>query len=215
MKICKTVSFLLVVLILNSCSHTFTAKKAIENNCGEPSANYKSINFSDFKPSGYMKDFTKLFQIYLENSRAIDLDYESRCMVTDTVYTALNNNKNYDSLTWENKEESSRGKVIIFLTRNYATKICRDYYSYIYKKNKKFIYSGTACNGYNLREDNLSKVGNWIFYKYTDDQLSGVDIDKNWGYVDRLHPELIRKYNENWSICWGKKIKNKEPWRCR
>ena len=125
MKICKTVSFLLVVLILNSCSYTFTAKKAIENNCGEPSANYKSINFSDFKPSGYVKDFAKLFQIYLENSRAIDLDYESRCMVTDTVYTALNNNKNYDSLTWENKEESSRGKVIIFLTRNYATKICR------------------------------------------------------------------------------------------
>ena len=150
-----------------------------------------------------MKDFAKLFQIYLENSRAIDLAYESRCMVTDTVYTALNNNKNHDSLTWENKEESSRGKVIIFLTRNYATKICRDYYSYIYKKNKKFIYSGTF-NGYNMGEGKLSKVGNWIFYKYTDDQLSGVDVDKNWGYVDRLHPELIRKYNENWSICWGK-----------
>ena len=48
MKICKTISFLLVVLILNSCSHTFTAKMAIESNCGEPSANYKSMNFNYF-----------------------------------------------------------------------------------------------------------------------------------------------------------------------
>lgn len=173
--------------------------KALDKGCYVPSANRAFLEISQIKSTGTTRDVSGLFKYTNFMFKKSILNLEERCLHSNLIIQALTSGKNFKPYIWENESTGSKGKIVIFSTRSYMKKFCRDYYSYITANNKKHIWKGTACVG--SRDtlapypDLISRVGKWHFYNFYNNQAGSnpVKNENLYAFTNPERPEIRRQ----------------------
>ena len=195
----KFILSLLLFLSLNSCMDTVVSRKAIDMGCAVPSANLAFVEISQIQTTGTTRDIAGIakYAKYVFKKPIIDL--EDRCKHSKVVINALTNAEDFEPYQWKSSTKNTQGKIIIFSSRDYEKKACRDYYTYIDDGKKRYGYRGTACIGEKAvlspYPDLLSKVGYWHFYDYYPMQVGSNPIRLNYLSLqfNPYTPDLKRK----------------------
>jgi len=202
---------LLFFLILTpSCADWRVAMKAKKHGCNVPSTNYAFLEIAGIEPTGTTKDFTGYYKYFTYIFKKPFFDVEDRCRHSRIVVHALNENNDFKVFKWSNKNKKTSGKAVVTMTREYGRKICKDYYSFISKETKRYVYQGTACLGphSSLSQKAIAFNDHWIFYPYKTNQSGGRPILESWGTLNDIdHPD-IRKSKYKFHC-------TRTPWRCR
>ena len=204
----KIYLILIIFIFINQCADWRVATKAARQECHVPSVNHAFLSIAGIEPTGTTKDLNGLFKYFTYTFKQPFFDLEDRCRHANIVIAALNNNNDFIIHRWNNKVKNTGGKIIVTLTKEFGIKICRDYYTYIHKKKKRYVYQGTACTGKELAKKSLGSKDYWVFYPYKTNQSQGRPILESWGTLnDNDHPDIKRsKYHFH---C------RKTPWRFR
>ena len=210
----KALFIFILFPFIYSCADTRISWKAQELGCFVPSANIAFVEISKIQSTGTTRDIAGILKYTKYIFKNSILDLEDRCKHSKVVINSLEKASDFEPNEWNSENKNTSGKVIIFSTRDYAKKVCRDYYTYIDNGKKRYGYRGTACAGASdaLAQfpDLISKIGYWHFYDYYPNQLGSTPV-KPRGYIslqfNPLTPDIRRqlfKFN-----C------NREPWQCR
>ena len=209
----KFILSLLLFLSLNSCMDTRVSWKAIDMGCAVPSANLAFVEISQIQSTGTTRDFAGIakYAKYVFKKPIIDL--EDRCKHSKVVIDALKNAEDFEPYQWKSPNKNTQGKIVIFSSRDYAKKACRDYYTYIDDGKKRYGYRGTACVGekdvLSPYPDLLSKVGYWHFYDYYPMQVGSNPIRLDYLSLQfNPHTPDIRRQLFKFRC-------SKQPWNCR
>lgn len=199
--------FVILILSLNSCADLKQSREAYNKSCKAPSANYAFLEIRGIQPTGTTKDLRGYYKYFSYIFKEPILKVDDRCKHTNTLLKALYDNEDHKVYRWINSNNKTSGKIIITLSREYGTKICRDYYSYINVPDKRYVYQGTACIGNQLADPTITVIDYWNFYPYQSNQMSGRPILESWGTLNDV--EHIDKKRSNYKFhC------SKNPSRC-
>ena len=180
-------SIFVLAATLLGCADTRVSWQARDKGCVVPSANRAFLEIMQIQPTGTTRDVVGIFKYAGYVFKKSILDLNDRCTHSKLIVDKLNNGADHVPYRWSNKNNNTKGKIIIFSTREYAKKVCRDYYSYITSNDKKNVWKGTACIG--TRDslspvpDLLSRVGYWHFYNFYDNQAGSNPVKNDFMYA--------------------------------
>ena len=173
-KIILLIFFSFIYLILNGCSNTTVSWKARDLGCHVPSANMAFLEIMQLQQTGTKQDLGSLLKYVDYTFKKSILNLDDRCKHSQLIIKALYSGEDLKPYAWNSQYNNTDGKIIIFSSREYVKKICRDYYSYISSKQKKYVWKGTACMGSKdvlaPEPDLISKVDDWYFYHFYNSQ---------------------------------------------
>lgn len=214
----KSISFKNVILLgslifINACADTRVSWKAMDMGCVVPSANIAFVEISQIQSTGTTRDIAGIAKYVKYVFKKSILDVEDRCKHTKVIIDALKNADDYEPYKWKSPDKNTAGKIVIFSSRDYAKKVCRDYYTYISNGKKIYGYRGTACLGtkdvLSPYPDLLSRVGHWHFYEYYPTQVGSNPIKLDYLSLQFSPPTPdIRRQLFKFRC-------SKEPWKCR
>ena len=141
----KFIFIFILLLPFNTCVDTRVTWKAIDMGCVVPSANLAFVEISQIQSTGTTRDFAGIAKYAKYVFKKPIIDVEDRCKHTKVVIDALKNAKDFEPYQWKSPNKNTEGKIIIFSSRDYAKKACRDYYTYIDDGKKRYGYRGTAA----------------------------------------------------------------------
>ena len=195
----KFIVSIFLLLSLNSCADTRVSWKAMDMGCVVPSANLAFVEISKIQSTGTTRDFAGIAKYAKYVFKKPILDLEDRCKHAKVVLDALKSAQDFEPYRWKSPNKNTGGKIVIFSSRDYAKKACRDYFTYIDDSKKRYGYRGTACIGANdvlsPYPDLLSKSGYWHFYDYYPTQIgsSPIKLDYLMLQFSPQTPDIRRK----------------------
>ena len=127
----KTLFIFILFPFIYSCADTRIPWKAQELGCFVPSANIAFVEISKIQSTGTTRDIAGILKYTKYIFKNSILDLEDRCKHSKVVINSLEKASDFEPNEWNSENKNTSGKVIIFSTRDYAKKVCRDYYTYI------------------------------------------------------------------------------------
>ena len=171
------VNFVLVFLLffLSNCTNTRIFWAAKENKCLAPAANYYSLHalwYHQWKKYNYHRTYSGVGTFkFLKGDFIKQMTLNDRCEHTIQLLLALKNPNDLEAYEWENKEEQTKGRVKMLITKPMGMgntgQVCRKYISFIQIKNKVQSRYFIACN-YEWFFDPplpLVEINEWSFYE--------------------------------------------------